>query len=330
MPIYLDPKNDLTFKKVFGEHKHLCISMVNSLLKFNGDNEVVEIEYDTGELIPEIPALKDSIVDIRCKAKDGRQFIVEMQLLWSNSFRTRVLLNASKAFVKQLDAGMDYKLAQPVYSLNLVNEIFETGEDMKDKFYHYYKIVNIENTNKQIKGLEFVFIELPKYKPSNQEAQDYFDSWLRFMTEINEDTKEVCEDLVKKKEVREAVQYLRESAYTKAQLLTYDRFRDAIKTQRTYIVDAFDDGKIEGIAEGELIGEARGIEKGKAEGIAEGELIGEARGIEKGKAEGMAEGELIGVALGIWQTVLLMKAQGMSVDAISKVTGWCKEELAGL
>jgi len=154
MPIYLDPKNDLTFKKVFGEHKHLCISMVNSLLKFSEGNEIVEIEYDTGELIPEIPALKDSIVDIRCKAKDGRQFIVEMQLLWSNSFRTRVLLNASKAFVKQLDAGMDYKLAQPVYSLNLVNEIFETGEDMKDKFYHHYKIVNIENTNKQIKGLE--------------------------------------------------------------------------------------------------------------------------------------------------------------------------------
>jgi predicted transposase/invertase (TIGR01784 family) len=296
--------------------------MVNSLLKFSGDNEIVEIEYDTGELIPEIPALKDSIVDIRCKAKDGRQFIVEMQLLWSNSFRTRVLLNASKAFVKQLDAGMDYKLAQPVYSLNLVNEIFETGEDMKDKFYHHYKIVNIENTNKQIKGLEFVFIELPKYKPSNKEAQDYFDSWLRFMTEINEDTKEVCEDLVKKKEVREAVQYLRESAYTKAQLLTYDRFRDSIKTQRTYLVDAFDDGKAEGkaegIAEGELIGEARGIERGKAEG--------EAIGIEKGKAEG----EFIGAAIGIWQTALLMKAQGMSIDVISKVTGWCKEELAGL
>jgi len=46
--------------------------------------------------------------------------------------------------------------------------------------------------------------------------------------------------------------------------------------------------------------------------------------------DGKAEGEAIGVALGIWQTVLLMKAQGMSIDAISKVTGWCKEELAGL
>ena len=32
MAIYLDPKNDLTFKRVFGEHKHLCISLINSML----------------------------------------------------------------------------------------------------------------------------------------------------------------------------------------------------------------------------------------------------------------------------------------------------------
>jgi len=41
MPRYLDPKNDLMFKKVFGEHKHLCISLLNSLLKFEGDTEDV-------------------------------------------------------------------------------------------------------------------------------------------------------------------------------------------------------------------------------------------------------------------------------------------------
>jgi len=30
MAHYLDPKNDLTFKRVFGEHKHLCMSLINS------------------------------------------------------------------------------------------------------------------------------------------------------------------------------------------------------------------------------------------------------------------------------------------------------------
>ncbi len=259
MAIYLDPKNDLTFKKVFGEHKHLCISLINSLLKFTGENEVKEIEYNTGELIPEIPALKDSIVDVRCKAKDGREFLVEMQLLWSNSFKSRVLLNSCKAYVKQLDAGQEYRLAQPVYSLNLVNEIFEP--DVED-YYHNYKIVNIEHTDRQIKGLEFVFVELPKYKAPTQEHQDYFDLWLSFLTQINERTEEIPKSLTEKSELKEAVQYLRESAYTKSQLEVYDKYRDIIMTNRAYIVDAFSDG--------ELIGEARGIEKGIAEGRAEG------------------------------------------------------------
>ncbi|MCL1945522.1 MAG: Rpn family recombination-promoting nuclease/putative transposase, partial [Chitinivibrionia bacterium] len=45
MPKYLDPKNDLLFKKVFGEHKDLCISLLNSLLKFEGNAQIDWIEY---------------------------------------------------------------------------------------------------------------------------------------------------------------------------------------------------------------------------------------------------------------------------------------------
>ena len=33
MAHYLDPKNDLTFKRVFGEHKHLCMSLINSYME---------------------------------------------------------------------------------------------------------------------------------------------------------------------------------------------------------------------------------------------------------------------------------------------------------
>ena len=36
---YLDPKADLTFKKVFGEHPDLVISLPNALLPLNYDKE---------------------------------------------------------------------------------------------------------------------------------------------------------------------------------------------------------------------------------------------------------------------------------------------------
>ena len=123
---YLDPKADLTFKKVFGEHPDLVISLLNALLPLDKpEEEVQSIEYLPAELVPDNPLRKNSIVDVRCKDARGRQFIVEMQMVWSKEFQNRVLFNASKAYVRQLDKSNDYDLLQPVYSLNLVNDIFE-------------------------------------------------------------------------------------------------------------------------------------------------------------------------------------------------------------
>ena len=45
MKKYLDPKADLTFKKVFGEHKDLVISFMNALLPFeNPEEEIKDVE----------------------------------------------------------------------------------------------------------------------------------------------------------------------------------------------------------------------------------------------------------------------------------------------
>ena len=121
---YYDPRYDVTFKKVFN-NPDLLISFLNALLPLKDDEQVESIEYLSPEMLPEIPDGKFSIVDVCCKDKEGRQFIVEMQMVWSEEFKTRVLFNASKAYVNQLEKGEDYKLLRPVYSLNLVNGIFD-------------------------------------------------------------------------------------------------------------------------------------------------------------------------------------------------------------
>ena len=147
---YLDPKADLTFKLVFGEHPDLVMSLLNALLPLDEDGQITSVEYWPSELVPENPGKKDSVVDVRCTDQRGRQFIVEMQLYWNEFFQQRVLLNASKAVVRQLDKGMNYKLIQPVYCLNLVNDIgFESDPD---EFYHDYAIVNVEHSDRIIEG----------------------------------------------------------------------------------------------------------------------------------------------------------------------------------
>ena len=83
---YLDPKADLTFKKIFGEHKDLLISLLNALLPLADDEQIESVEYLSPELVPETYVGKNSIVDVRCRDVKGRQFIVEMQMLRTEAF----------------------------------------------------------------------------------------------------------------------------------------------------------------------------------------------------------------------------------------------------
>ena len=202
-------------------------------------------------------------MDVRCRDAEGRQFIVEMQMIWSPEFRQRVLFNASKAYVRQIDTGQEYELLQPVYSLNLVNEVFEPE---LEGFYHYYQLVHMEHTEKVIEGLHLIFVELPKFNPHTYSEKKMQVLWLRFLTEINEHTREVPPELLANPEVKKAVNAVEESAFTEAQLLGYEKFWDIISVEKTLYNSAIRKGMAKGIEEGMT----KGIEVGRAEGIVEG------------------------------------------------------------
>ena len=209
MAKYLDPKADLTFKKVFGEHKNLVISFLNALLPLDKGKKIKSIEYLPSEMPPRTPFSKDTIVDVRCEETGGRKFIVEMQMNWTANFKQRVLFNAAKAYVRQMPKGKKYHLLQPVYSLNLVNDTFEPE---MDGYYHYYSLVHYLNSKKTLDGLHLVFIELPKFKAKNLTEKKMQILWLRFLTEIDRDgADDVSQDLLDNPQTGEALEIVRES-----------------------------------------------------------------------------------------------------------------------
>ena len=264
MAKYLDPKADVTFKKVFGEHKNLVISLLNALLPLDDGKQVESIEYLPPEMVPDNPDKKNSIVDVRCEETGGRTFIVEMQLNWTTAFRERVLFNAAKAYVRQIDRSEEYKLLQPVYSLNLVNTTFEPDTD---NCYHYYSMVHHLDTKKKIDGLHLVFVELPKFTPTTITEKKMQVLWLRYLTEIEERTKEVPQELLENPEINKALTIVEESAYSDAQMLAYDKFWDIIRTERTFYNSAHREGFKEGRDAGIEAGLKEGMEKEKVETI---------------------------------------------------------------
>lgn len=291
MEKYLDPKADLTFKKVFGKHPDLLISLLNALLPLTEHQLIQSIEYLPVELVPENPLLKNTIVDVRCKDISGRQFVVEMQMEWTTAFMQRVLFNASKVYVSQADEGYSYQNLQPVYSLNLVNDIFEPN---LEEYRHDYSIVHDRYSDRVIEGLHFTFIELPKFTPKSYAEKRMAVLWLRYLTEINSRTEEAPADLLENPEIGKALNELRKSAFSAAELRAYDKFWDAISTEKTLFQGKMEDGL------------ARGREEGRLEGRRE---AGHEKSLEIARN---------------------LKAHGISLEIIAQSTGLSREEIQGI
>ena len=76
--------------------------------------------------------------------------------------------------------------------------------------------------------------------------------WLRFLTEINKSTEEVPQELLENEDIREAVELIQESAYTREQLMGYDLFWDQVRLDKEKATEAerrYKAGLKEGIEE---------------------------------------------------------------------------------
>ena len=120
--------------------------------------------------------------------------------------------------------------------------------------------------------------------------------WLRFLTEINSNTKDIPADLLNDPEIGKAVEDLEVSGFTDAELRAYDKFWDSVSVERTLLDDRYQKGMEEGME--------KGMEKGKEEGIAEG--------MEKGRAEGKYEANT--------EIAQRLLAMGLSAEQVAKAT----------
>ena len=248
MSRYLDPKADVVFKKIFGEHPKLLISFLNALLPLPANSPIVSLTYLQNEQIPVIPEFKRTIADVKCTDSDGRVFIVEMQMNWTDNFKQRLLFGTSQAFVKQLEKGQEYKFLQPVYGLGLVAEI---DEKTTPDWYHHYQLIKKGDGNHSdvIEHLQLIFIELPKFPIRSENEKKLRLLWLRFLREIDEKTTTVSKDLLAVPEISQALKLAEESAYTPGELNIYESYWDQVSREKTLIMDKYAEGKAEGKAE---------------------------------------------------------------------------------
>ncbi len=178
--IFINPKTDFAFKKIFGseQSKDILISFLNSIL-YQGNPTIEDLEILNPYLAPKIRGIKDTYLDVRAKITGDKTVIIEMQVLNVEGFEKRILYNAAKAYSIQLETGEDYTLLNPVIALTITDfEMFPHLDKIISRFILKEKDYLIDYL---IYDIELVFVELPKFNQKLEELETITDKWLYFI-----------------------------------------------------------------------------------------------------------------------------------------------------
>jgi len=300
---YYDPKTDVVFKKVFGSHKNLTISLLNAVLKLEGNEQIKDVEYLPSEIIPFTDGKRRSVVDVKCKVSDDIYFIVEMQMYWSSDFLRRVLYNCSKLYATLYKKGIRYYKMKKIYAVNILNDVYQKNTENN---YHYYKMSEVDNPKSTIPGIEIVCIELPKFKPMDKAQHKMLRLWQSFLTSINAgENSDISRELLENNDTKEALELC--TKLTEEEQREYDSFWD---------LESLNLDREETVKE---IARTEGRAEGRAEGLAEGRAEGRAEGLAEGRAEGLAESRN--------ETAIAMLKRGMSNELVAEISKLSVEEV---
>ncbi|MBT3473065.1 MAG: Rpn family recombination-promoting nuclease/putative transposase [Gammaproteobacteria bacterium] len=278
---FADPKNDIAFKKIFGDEKktEVLISFLNSILEFKGVRAIKSVTIANPYQVPKIEELKNTILDIRAINQSDEEFIVEMQVERDIHFAKRSLYYTSKSYVNQIKKAEDYPQLKKVYFIGILDfAIFEA-----ESYISRHLILDQETLKQEVKDFEFNFIELKKFKLGLEACNTIAKKWIYFIQNAENF------DLIPKEYANlEAFTIAFESAkiynWSQKELDVYDYVSMQEGKRLSEIETARIDGEIKGKIKGKIEGKIEAAKLLKSEGV-ELAIISKTTGLSLGEIE---------------------------------------------
>jgi len=221
---YKNPLAYPIFKKLFG-NKIFLIDFLNSVLKLKGNEKITNIEYldypiiendneinkitnennektnsetKKGEKNREIEKVENninkkfSVVGLRCY--DNKQKEYEIQIHKEKISQIRDRCNTSKKISSYSRLENNYNNNRNICYINILDYIlFYPEKDIEyEKNYYHFSYYEEEDRNLKINGLEYIYIELPRFNRFRyiKEDEKRLRYWQAFFTSYNIETKQ--------------------------------------------------------------------------------------------------------------------------------------------
>ncbi|CAH2210413.1 MULTISPECIES: Rpn family recombination-promoting nuclease/putative transposase [Wolbachia] len=263
---FLDPKNDVAFRRIFGseKNKNILIHFLNDILGFSTSDQIMEIEFLSTIMDPEIASDKQSIVDVLCKDSIGNRFVIEMQLARDKGFEKRAQLYAAKAYSRQLDKSGNYIHLQKVFFIAISNcNLLPEEVD----YISTHNIRDIKTNGHYLKDLQFVFIELPKFtKNKVEQLENTTERWCFFFKYAEDTTEEDLKKIAAEAPIiKLAYDELNRFNWSEKEFIAYEQEIKRIRDEQAVLAQKLDDATQKGRQEGIQIGHEKGRKAEKIE-----------------------------------------------------------------
>jgi predicted transposase/invertase (TIGR01784 family) len=274
---YVNPFTDFGFKKLFGEipNKALLLDFLNELLK-EEQGQITDLTYLKSEHLGDSNLDRKAIFDIYCENERGEKFIVELQKAKQNFFKDRTLFYSTFPIREQAKrAEWNFEL-KAVYTIAILDFVFEDDKSEKQKFRYDVKLTDIETKKVFYEKLTFIYLEMPKFNKSIDELETRFDKWLYVLKNLNRLDR--VPDKLREKIFDQLFETAEIAKFTPEQVQSYE---DSLKYYRD-IKNSLDTAKEEGKEEGRIEGkieEKRAIAKNLLKENLDLYLIAQATGL---------------------------------------------------
>jgi predicted transposase/invertase (TIGR01784 family) len=247
---FLDPKNDIAFKKIFGNEKNkdILIHFLNDMLKFKERKPITEVTFLNTVQDPLIAARKTSVVDIMCKDELGNSYIVEMQITKERGFIKRSQYYAAKAYCSQLGVKGKYKDLKEIIFLAIADfTMFPNKANYKSD----HITLDKNSHENDLKDFSYTFLELEKFNVPIGQLKTMTEKWAYFFKHAEETNQEdlnniIGSDLI----IKKAYEELDHFYWNEKELQDYEAANKKAMDYEAAMDQKYDEGKTEGKNEG--------------------------------------------------------------------------------
>ncbi|MEG4336641.1 Rpn family recombination-promoting nuclease/putative transposase [Microcoleus sp. AT8-B1] len=245
---FINPKTDFGFKKIFAspQSKEVLISFLNAML-YNAEPTIKDLEIIDPYAAPSVTGLKDTYLDVKAKITGNKTVIIEMQVINVEAFTKRVIYNAAKTYATQLKRREGYSKLNPLIALTITDFIlFENTE----KFLSHFVFKEVEENFEYYREIELVFVELPKFNKKLEQVENLIQSWIYFIKNAPE-LEEIPDKLASVPEIQTAFNIANRSTLNLDELASLEKREMFFEDQRGAVIKGMQEGRQEGIIEGQ-------------------------------------------------------------------------------